>query len=283
MTVQKPKMPAVDLLFSIYALFFGLLLGSFIGLAAVRLPRGESLCLPRSHCRSCQRRLSWYDNIPLLSYLFLLRGRCRGCHAKISPHYVLAELLTALVTLLAYWQIVPVSRFVLYELCFILPVLLLIFIDLDSLILPNFITLPGILIGLGVRAADVCFFSPEVGGRMGASLFSGTVGAALGFVTLAALSLGYRRWRGQAGLGMGDAKMAAMLGAFFGAKAIFFIFFLASCFGLLLGGGLLLTRRISRNTPLPFGAFLGLASLAFLLYGPVLLESYLSWVRRLII
>ncbi len=276
-------MPAVALLFSIYALFFGLLLGSFIGLAAVRLPRGESLWFPRSHCRHCQRVLPWYDNVPLLSYLLVLRGRCRSCHTKISPHYVLAEALTSVVTLLAYWQITPVSRFFLYEFCFILPVLLLIFIDLDSLILPNFITLPGIAMGLGVRGADVYFFSPAGGAKIGETLVLGVMGAVLGFASLAALSLGYQRWRGRAGLGMGDAKMAAMLGAFFGAKAIFFIFFLASCFGLLLGGLLLATRRISRETPLPFGAFLGLASLAFLLYGPVLLESYLFWIRRLIV
>jgi leader peptidase (prepilin peptidase)/N-methyltransferase len=212
----------------------------------------------------------------LFSYLWL-RGRCRGCGGKISLHYFLIELITAALSLYAYLRIQPFERFLLYEFILILPLILLFFLDWKHLILPDLITLPGILLGFVVRALDAKYFLHLSDGRVLAKLMLDSfIGALCGFLTLLVLAWVYRRWRGKEGLGGGDLKLAAMLGAFFGWKAIFFIFFLASLMGILYGVLGILLKKFSRETPLPFGSFLSAAALLFFFHGPFLLKSYLG-------
>ena len=262
----------MEILYSCYVVLASLALGSFLGMAVVRIPKGESLIRPRSHCPECSRTLSWFENIPLLSFL-VLRGRCRGCGVKISPHYFFVELLTAALSLYAFWRIQPFGRFLLFEFALILPLILLLSLDWKYLLLPDAITLPGIGVGFIVRIVDAHYFFHV--SSLWKILLDSFLGAALGFLTLFLLALIYRKLRGIEGMGGGDFKLAAMLGAFFGWKAIFFIFFIASLLGILYGVLGILTKRFSRQTQLPFGSFLAASALLFFFHGPALLHAYL--------
>jgi leader peptidase (prepilin peptidase)/N-methyltransferase len=266
----------VEILYSFYVVLAGLALGSFLGMAVARIPQGQSLIRPRSHCPQCGRPLPWYENIPLFSYVWL-RGRCRGCRGKISLHYFLIELITAGLSLYAYWRIQPLGRFLLYEFTLILPLTLLFFLDWRHLILPDAVTVPGIVVAFIARLVDARYFllmSDQA--ALWKLLQDSFLGALCGFLTLFILAVLYRKFRGKEGLGGGDAKLAAMLGAFFGWKAIFFIFFLGSAMGICFGLLGILSKRTSRDTPLPFGSFLSAAALVFFFHGAFLLHSYLG-------
>jgi len=271
----------VQVLLSVEVFILGLLLGSFLGLAAIRIPKGESILWPRSHCRSCDRPLRWYENIPLFSYLGL-KGRCATCHAPISFYHPLLELLTALLTLFAYHHLQPWPRFVLWLLLFILPVVLLMAIDAREQLLPFKITWPGIAAGFLLHWIDGKYWpATKVPLSSGALLLESLFGALAGGLTLWLIAWLYRKLRHDEGLGGGDVYFAAMLGAFFGWKEVFFIFFLASTLGALLGGAWILLRRKSHKTPLPFGVFLGAVALLYLFYGPFLLRSYIQMMHSL--
>ena len=272
----------MEILIRVYVALLGLSLGSFLGMAATRLPVGESLVKPRSHCRNCGRQLAWYENVPAFSYL-ILRGRCRSCDAKISSHYFILEVATAALALFAFSRLEPWPRFLIYLLLFIAPVLLLIVIDWRYLILPNAITVPGIAAGFLVHWLDGKYFSI---GTMHASslslLLESGYGAAAGGLSLALLAYLYQSLRKRPGLGAGDVKFAAMLGAFFGWKAIFFIFFAASILGIVVGGILIVFRRQTLATQLPFGSALGVVSLLFLFMGERMIQAYFHALRHLL-
>lgn len=272
----------MQVLLSVEVFILGLLLGSFIGLAAIRIPKGESILFPRSHCRSCHRQLSWYENIPVFSYLGL-KGRCSSCRAPISFHHPLLELLTALLTLFAYLHLEPWPRFALWLFLFIVPVVLLMAIDAREQLLPFKITWPGIAVGFLVHWVDGKYWpAGKVALSSGALLLESLLGALAGGLTLALIAWLYRVLRKAEGLGGGDKYFAAMLGAFFGWKAVFFIFFLASTLGALLGGAWILLRRKAHDTPLPFGVFLGMVALLYLFYGPILLRFYIKLMHSLV-
>lgn len=255
-----------------------MILGSFLGLAVVRIPAGESLFSPRSHCRSCRHILAWYENIPILSYLFLW-GKCRACGSRISPRYIIIEVLTTLVTVFSFYLLEPWPRFLLYEILFIAPMLLLLFLDWEAMILPDFITIPGIAAGFLVHWLDGQYFLPYQFGVTGQKLFmESLLGALAGSVTLFLLAFLYQKIRHRPGLGGGDVKMGAMIGAFFGWKDVFFIFFMASVLGTAFGILLILIKRASRDTPLPFGTFLAATALLYLFFGDFLLKTYLGLV-----
>jgi leader peptidase (prepilin peptidase) / N-methyltransferase len=273
----------VQILIIIYVVLFGMALGSFIGLAVVRIPRGESIVAPRSHCRNCQYVLKWYENIPILSYLLLL-GKCRNCHEKISILYPILELLTTAITILAFINLQPWPRFFLYVLFFITPMLILALIDWEWLLLPDVLTLPGIAMGFLVHWIDGRFFlvHPLLGVSSMKLLSESLWGALAGSLTLFLLAWAYQKIRGREGLGGGDVKLAAMIGAFFGWKDIFFIFFLASIIGIIFGLILILARGHSKETPLPFGTCLAFTAILHLFYGHTLLKYYLGLLNKLI-
>jgi len=275
-------MQPVTWLLLAYVVLFGLIIGSFIALAAVRIPAGESVFAPRSHCRTCARVLKWHENIPVLSY-FMLRGRCRGCRSPISARYPVMEVATAALTVLTYLEVQPWPRFLVYLLLFVLPLWLLVLIDWEHLLLPDVITVPGIAAGFLVHWLDGQYLQPI---SFGASHYGLLQGSLLGMIagggTLFLIGEIYLRLRGREGMGGGDIKMAAMIGAFVGWKAVFLIFFLASLLGILLGILWILLGRAGRDTPLPFGSCLGLAAILFLFRGPWLLENYLSLIRKIV-
>jgi leader peptidase (prepilin peptidase) / N-methyltransferase len=243
----------------------GLAIGSFLNVCIHRLPRRQSIVRPASRCPGCGALLPWYDNVPVIGYL-LLRGRCRSCRTAISPMYPAVELATLAVFLLHYWQL-GLDPLLVPRLIFSAALIVLFAIDLRHQILPNVITLPGVVVGFG--------FSLFLPPGWTASL----LGILLGGGSLWLIAEGYYRLRGVEGMGMGDVKMLAMIGAFLGWQLTLVTLMLASILGALVGAGLMAASRDNRMRPLPFGTFLAVAALVASLAGEPLLEWYLSFYR----
>jgi len=268
-------------IFLVYAAFLGMVLGSFLGLAAIRLRVGESLVRPRSHCRNCDAKLSWYENIPLLSYLFL-KGRCGHCSKPISPRYFLMELSATCLAILTYWEIHPWPRALLYFCLLVAPVLLLIFMDAEWFVLPDAVTVPGIILGIAVHILDTLLWPGLHPVAWWHPALDSVLGILAGGLTLLLLAQAYALARKKEGMGGGDVKMAAMLGAFFGWKAVFFIFFLSSLLGIVFGVVLILRRRAASSAPIPFGSCLGASALLYLYWGEILIRKYLAWAHSVL-
>jgi leader peptidase (prepilin peptidase)/N-methyltransferase len=256
-----------------FVFLFGTVVGSFLNVVIHRLPRGEGLN-GRSACPHCRERLAWFDLVPLLSFA-VLGGRCRHCFASIAWRYPLVELLTGLlaVAVLVRFGAGPVG---LVYFAFGAALVAVTLIDLDWQIIPDAITLPGVVAGLVAAAA-----LELVAGQAGAGTFpahtlravGGAVGGALGLWLVAT---GYRRATGVEGLGFGDVKLAALLGAFLGVGGVFLTIFLASLAGSLIGGLMIATGRGTVKTALPFGAFLAPIGVFVLFFGPALVGWYLG-------
>jgi len=243
---------------------YGLVFGSFLNVVVYRLPRGMSLLRPRSHCPACGALVRWFDNIPLLSFLLLL-GRCRACRARISVRYPVVELacgaLAAAVA--ARFGLTVVGAEAMLLVMLLLP---LAFIDLEHHLLPDVLTLPGIAIGLAASAA---------GGLVGFA--DALVGAAAGAVLPYAVIVVYRRLRGVEGMGLGDVKLLAMVGAFLGWRGMLLTLGLGATAGAVVGLALIASGRGRRDTELPFGTFLAGAAAVVLFAGPALARA-LGWV-----
>jgi leader peptidase (prepilin peptidase) / N-methyltransferase len=247
------------------AALFGLVIGSFLNVCIYRLPRDLSIVWPASRCTTCGRELSWYENIPVFSYA-ALRGRCRTCGQHISVMYPLIELLTAGV-FVATVAVVGLSWLLPIRLLFGSAMIVLLVIDLQHQILPNEITLSGILVGLVVSLV-----APP-GWR------DALLGAIAGGGLLWLVAWGYERWRGVEGLGFGDVKMLAMIGAFLGWKLMLLTLVAASVLGSLTAAALLVARRADWQSKLPLGTFLAIAAIPVSLVGDAVVSWYLSFYR----
>jgi len=278
------NLAAFDLGFHLAAFMVGLTIGSFLNVCIHRLPKGESIVHPRSRCPHCGRMIAAYDNVPVLSYLWL-RGRCRHCHSRISPFYPLIELLTGLTFLLVYhrWGISPPAvKAVLLASALIV----LTFTDLRERLLPDRITFPGIAAGflfalwLPLEDGTAALLLRLLGGpNLSAVLLSvadALLGALLGAGLLFALGEIWYRLRRVEAMGLGDVKMMGMVGLFLGIKLTVLTLLLGSLLGSLLGGLFLLLAGKDTRYELPFGTFLGGAALIELFWGPQLVASYLS-------
>lgn len=243
----------------------GLAVGSFLNVCIYRLPRGESLVHPRSRCPQCGRSLAWFDNIPLASWL-ALRGRCRQCGGPIAGRYPLVELVTALVWILIA-VITPPGVLLASRLVLATALIVLFMIDLEHQILPNVITLPGIAVGF--------LFSLVAPPGPIASI----IGILLGAGILYAIAAGYYLLRGEEGMGMGDVKMLAMLGAFLGWKAVLLTLVLSSFAGAIVGVLLMVVSRENLKYALPFGTFLALGALVAMLVGDDLIAWYAGFYQ----
>ncbi|HLE19805.1 MAG TPA: A24 family peptidase [Vicinamibacteria bacterium] len=240
---------------------WGLIWGSFVNVLIYRLPRDRSVVFPSSACPSCGKAIAPYDNVPVLSYLLLL-GRCRLCGAGIPFRYPAVELLVMAASLTAYLRHGFGTEYAV-ELGFVVATLALIFIDYDHRILPNVITIPGTLIGL-----LLALFREPI------TLTEALIGAALGAGLLFGVAEVYFRVRRVEGLGMGDVKMMAMVGAFLGWKGVLLTLFAGSLVGSLVGVALMVTQGKDMKTALPFGTFLGIAALLTLFAGAPLIDWY---------
>jgi leader peptidase (prepilin peptidase) / N-methyltransferase len=266
----------------------GLVIGSFLNVVILRLPLGQSVSTPRSRCPKCKELIHWYDNVPVLSWL-LLGGRCRRCKNKISARYPLIEALTGAVSVLLYLKLgLTVDWGVFF--IFSAALIALAFIDLDHRILPDVITLNGIWIGiiatvflaqpspliarlfksLGIEQAD-----PRV-----LALVASVIGAIVGGGLLWGVAEAYLRLRGIEGMGFGDVKMMAMVGAFLGAPLALLTIMLGSLLGSIIGLMFIRFANKTREYELPFGTFLSFAGIVAVLYGDDLVSWYVNHLIR---
>jgi leader peptidase (prepilin peptidase) / N-methyltransferase len=250
------------ILFFVFAL--GAIIGSFLNVCIVRLPRGESLIRPASHCPQCNAPIKFYDNIPLISYI-ILRGTCRHCKKRISVQYPVVEALTGLMTLALFMKYGPTVQFLLL-LLFSSALLIITFIDLAHQIIPDAISIPGIPCGLGAS-----LLIPTV------SWQESLLGILVGGGILLFVAVGYKWITRRDGMGGGDIKLLAMMGAWLGWKAIPFIILASSLIGLLVGGGSGLLIKKGLRTKIPFGPFLAIASLIYIFFGPEIIRWYIAW------
>jgi leader peptidase (prepilin peptidase)/N-methyltransferase len=247
------------------AALVGAVIGSFLNVCIYRLPRDTSVVWPVSACPRCGRALSWFENIPIVAYL-VLRGRCRSCGEPYGRRYVIVELVTALMFALAWWHYGPGTLLV-SRLIFGCALIVLFAIDLEHHLLPNIITLPGLAAGL------VFSLFTEPGWQ--ASL----IGAAAGGGVLYAIAAAYYWARGEEGLGMGDVKMLAMIGAFLGWPLTLVTLIMASFAGSIVGLLLIALGRGDMKYALPFGTFLALGAALAAAIGQPLLDWYLTYWR----
>ena len=244
----------------VLATIMGLAIGSFLNVVIYRLPLGQSLLTPPSTCPSCRTRLRAIDNVPVLSWL-ALGGKCHHCKAPISPQYPLVEFVTGVLFLLITW-VTPMGPLLASRLVLVVILITLFGIDLHHQILPNTITLPGIAIG----------FLFSLAGPPG--WIDSLLGILLGAGILYGIAAAYYAVRREEGLGMGDVKMLAMIGAFLGWKAVLVTLILSSFSGALVGIGLIAFSRGGMRLALPFGTFLSLGALAAMLVGEPLVTWY---------
>jgi leader peptidase (prepilin peptidase)/N-methyltransferase len=243
----------------------GLIVGSFLNVCIYRLPRRESVNWPGSHCTACNRTLSWYENIPIVSWL-VLRGRCRTCGDRISVMYPLVEVVTSLLFVAGY-VIYGWTPMLAVRLAFACAMVVLFAIDLQHHLLPNLITVPGIVIGFGLSLILPPGWTDSL------------IGLVAGGGLLFAIAEGYYRLRGVEGLGMGDVKMLAMIGAFLGWKLMLVTLILASFAGSVIGVGMIALGRGGMKAALPFGTFLAVGALTAAVVGDPLVEWYTGFYR----
>jgi len=238
----------------------GLIVGSFSNVCIYRIPRNESIIYPASHCPKCRSKIQPFDNIPLLSFI-LLKGRCRNCKSKISIQYPFVELLTGLIYLIIYMGY-GLSIQTLIYIILSSALIIIAFIDLNEQIIPDVISLPGIVIGfiLSFFVSYISFVDSVLG------IFVG------GLIILIIGLVGSVIFKKEA-MGGGDVKLAAMIGAFLGWRYIIISLFLGFFLGALAGIFLIMTKIKSREDVVPFGPFIVFGSLITLLWG----EQIISW------
>ena len=242
--------------------WLGLAVGSFLNVCVHRIPRGESLVHPGSRCPRCGYALRWYDNIPVVSYA-LLAGRCRQCREPIAIRYPALELVT-LAVFVAHGAVLGFTALLAVRLTFACAMIVLFAIDLEHHLLPNVITLPGIAAGLGCSL----FFPP--------GLRDAAIGAVAGGGVLWLIGEAYFRYSGQEGMGGGDVKMLAMIGAFLGWKLVLVTLVLSSVAGSVIGVFVIALKRGGMKYALPYGTFLALGALVASLAGDRIVQWYVG-------
>ena len=271
-------------LFITISVIFGLLVGSFLNVVIYRMPKimereWHNNCLelqgleipeqpkfsiskPRSACPHCGHKITALENIPVISYLFL-RGKCSSCQAKISPRYPLIEALTGLLIGLVSWKF-GYSSLTLFAWLFTFALIALTFIDFDTQLLPDDITLPlswlGLFVNLNSGFTD---------------LKSAVIGAIAGYLILWSIYWVFKLVTGKEGMGYGDFKLLAAIGAWFGWQLLPAVILLSSIVGVIIGVGLIIYAKRGREVPMPFGPFLALGGIAALFYGQQLAGYYL--------
>jgi len=240
---------------------FGLCVGSFINVCIYRLPSNQSIVYPRSFCPRCEVPIRFYDNIPVLSYILLL-GRCRHCKARIPFRYVLVEIAGGAFAVLTYLKFGLSVEALLYYL-FIAALLVITYIDIDHRIIPDVISIPGIPAGFAAS-----FFLPALSYR------DSLMGIFIGGGTLYGIAWAYHALTRKEGMGGGDIKLLAMIGAFIGWKGVLFTVFVSSAVGTVCGMAVMLHQRGGMKLAIPFGPFLSIGAIAYVYFGPDLISWY---------
>ena len=241
----------------IFVLLLGLLWGSFANVCIVRLPKDKGVISGRSSCPKCKKKISWYDNIPLISYIFL-GGKCRKCKKKISIQYLIVELLTALFFLIEYFYYGLTFTTVLL---FILTLTLIIifFIDLKHFIIPDVITFPLMIIGF------LKSFDPNLN-EIFPNYINSLIGGIFGYGIIWSIIFFYKQIRKKEGMGLGDAKLLSAVGFWFGWFSIPFVIFLSSIIALLSVAPSLINKSKKFSSQIPFGPYIILGTLIYLVF-----------------
>ncbi len=246
----------------ISSIIFGALIGSFLNVCIFRLPKGESIVWPGSHCPYCKKPIKAYDNIPILSFI-LLRGKCRECHSPISVQYPLVEGVTALSSLFLLTTFGPSLSYLVYFI-FIVSLIVITVIDLYHQIIPDVISLPGI--GIGLLASLII---PQI------TFLNSLIGILLGGGSLFIVATVYQWLFKREGMGGGDVKLLAMIGAFLGWKSVILTILLSSLIGSITGIIIMVLKGKDFKYAIPFGPFLSLGAVIALFYGESLINWYL--------
>lgn len=258
-------------LLALVAFVFGSILGSFLNVCIARLPKNESIVKPPSHCPNCKAPIPFYDNIPLISYLFLL-GRCRFCKGRISPRYFSVELLMGVLTVALLFRF-GLSPAFFVNIVFVAALIVITFIDLDVRIVPDVISLPGI--GVGLVASFFQYPWPTGYLSIPPSPFNSLLGILAGGGFLLLVAWLYELVTGTEGMGGGDVKLLAMIGAFLGWPAIPLTLFFASLTGSVIGVILMVKAGAGGKYALPFAPFLCLGAVIYLFFGREVVQFYL--------
>ncbi|HXK26949.1 MAG TPA: prepilin peptidase [Candidatus Binatia bacterium] len=264
-------MAGISLTSFLVVFIFGAIVGSFLNVCILRIPNGESIIHPPSRCPSCKAPIAFYDNIPLLSYL-ILRGRCRACQERVSPRYFVVELLTACLTVALFYKFGLGPAFF-SSFIFVAALLVISFVDLDVRIVPDVISLPGIV--LGMLFSLLGYYLVHDPAELIPSPLSSLIGVLAGGGFLLALAWAYAAVTGTEGMGGGDIKLLAMIGAFLGWPSIPVTLFLSSLGGSIIGLSAMLIKGVGRKYALPFAPFLCLGALLHLFFGKELVALYL--------
>lgn len=274
------------LLFAFFSLFFGACVGSFLNVCIYRIPRDESVVTPRSHCPHCGTLIPWYLNVPVASWL-CLRGKCASCKGPIAFRYTLVELLTATLFLAVFlkWALpqamhmlpIPHPSIIPIYWLFLAGLVLGTFVDFEHFIIPDSVTIGGMVAGPILSALAPVLHSRELWWE---GLLTSCIGMAAGFGSLFIIAwLGEKAFKKEA-MGFGDVKLMGAIGAFLGWQAVVFTVFVSSLLGSAVGLLLIACRRTNMQGRIPFGPYLSAAALIWVFWGPALLGIYLKLMRR---
>lgn len=276
--------PAMYIYLTALVFWFGACMGSFLNVCIYRIPREESVISPGSHCPHCKKAIQWYDNIPLISFC-ALRARCRHCQGAISPRYVIVETLIAVLFVMVWLKADPAPFLAMAPIHSfpIIPIFWLVifglalgtFVDLEHMIIPDRVSLGGIVLGLCFSA-----IAPALHGQPNAygGFISSLLGASLGVGVLWGIAvLGKLIFRKDA-MGMGDVKLMGAIGAFLGWPAVIFTLMISSFLGAIFGVSMILAGKKEMQSRIPFGPYIAVAALIWMLWGPTILHAYINWL-----
>ncbi len=247
---------------NIIIIFFGLCVGSFLNVCIYRIPLSKSIAFPGSSCCRCSSPIRFYDNIPVLSFIWL-KGKCRKCGCKISLRYPMVEITTSLIFLSVFLNFGFCFESIIY-LIFLSSLIIIIFIDIDHQIIPDIITLPGIIFFLCTS-----FFTHSI------TFIQSLFGIIAGGGSLLLVAWTYYLLTKKEGMGGGDIKLLAMIGAFIGWKGVIFTIFIASFTGTIAGILIILIKGKSFKDKIPFGPFLSIGAMTYIFLGTELTYLYL--------
>jgi leader peptidase (prepilin peptidase) / N-methyltransferase len=242
----------------------GASIGSFLNVCIYRLPQEFSIVSPRSFCPVCRQTIKGFDNVPLLSFLFL-GGKCRSCRTRIPWRYPLVEALTGGIAFALYYKY-GFSPFFFFLFVFSAALIVITFIDFDHQIIPDIISLPGIGIGFLLSVSGYSI-----------SIKESFIGILVGGGSLYIVAFLYHALTKREGMGGGDVKLLAMIGAWLGWQAVLFTLFFASLTGSVIGGAVMMAKKEDSKLAIPFGPFLTSSAVAYIFIGPKLIQWYLNW------
>ena len=240
-------------------------MGSFLNVVILRVPLGESIVSPGSRCPKCRQPIRFYDNVPILSFI-ILGGRCRDCGARISWRYPLIEFISACLSLGLYYKFGFTPAYLIFF-AFCASMLVIFWIDLDHMIIPDTISLGGLIVGV---VATVFGIIPGMTWKMS------VIGLIFGALVLYIPAVIYEKLRGIEGLGGGDVKLLAMIGVFCGPYGALFVLIVSSLVGSLAGILNMAFRGGSSTTPIPFGPFLAFAAVFYVFAGQIIIQQFLA-------